>query len=70
MFVYVEERLRPEDLEILRRSLAMSPSLPRAQAERLLADVRRLRAKLKSVDDDLADIEHLVQRTRRDLAEL
>jgi hypothetical protein len=70
MFVHVEERLRPEDLEILRRSLAMSPSLPRDQAERLLADVRRLRAKLRSVDDDLANIEHLVQRTRRDLAEL
>lgn len=59
--------LAPHELERIRRSLAMSPSLPGPQGALLLQEVRRLRERLKSVDDDLALVEEIVRRAREQI---
>ncbi|HEV2809206.1 MAG TPA: hypothetical protein VGV93_02260 [Acidimicrobiales bacterium] len=62
------EWLSPTEIEIIRRSLVMSPTLPGPTAERLLTEIQRLREQLEAVDSDLGEIEARVRRARTHLA--
>ncbi len=62
------ERLSPTELEIIRRSLVMSPTLPAPTAESLLTEIQRLREQLAAVESDLAEIEARIRRARTHLA--
>lgn len=44
------EPLSPTEIEIIRRSLVMSPTLPAPTAECLLTEIQRLRQLLETVD--------------------
>ena len=62
------EKMPPTEIEIIRRSLVMSPTLPAPTAENLLTEIQRLREQLTAVDSELADIEARIRRTRTHLA--
>lgn len=47
-----DEPLTPEELEQVRRSLALSPTLAGPVAHRLLAEIHRLRAELAKLEAD------------------
>lgn len=61
------ERLSPTEIEIIRRSLVMSPTLPAPTAERLLTEIQRLHERLATVDNDLAEVEARIRRARSHL---
>ena len=63
------EKLPPTEIEIIRRSLVMSPTLPAPAAESLLTEIQRLREQLTAVDGDLAEIEARIRRARTHLAQ-
>jgi hypothetical protein len=62
------EKLSPTEIEIIRRSLVMSPTLPAPTAERLLTEIQRLREQLTAVVGELAEIEARIRRARTHLA--
>ena len=62
------EKLSPTEIEIVRRSLVMSPTLPAPTAERLLTEIQRLREQLTAVDGELAEIEARIRRARAHVA--
>ena len=62
------ERLSPTEIEIIRRSLVMSPTLPAPTAESLLTEIERLREQVAAVDSELAEIEARIRRARAHLA--
>ena len=63
------EKLPPTEIEIIRTSLVMSPTLPAPAAESLLTEIQRLREQLTAVDGDLAEIEARIRRARTHLAQ-
>lgn len=62
------EPLSRTEIEIIRRSLVMSPTLPAPAAECLLTEIQRLRELLETVDTDLAEVEARIRRARSHLA--
>ena len=62
--------MRREDVERLRRSIALSPALPAEQARALLDEVDRLLAREERVGELLDHLKHVFPELRRVLNEL
>jgi hypothetical protein len=61
------EGLRREDLERIRRSLAMAPSLPGTEAHALLAEIHRLRADWEATAEQVEQLVEATEALRRRL---
>jgi hypothetical protein len=61
----MSDGLTTGDLERIRRSLAMSPSITKAVADDLLAEIHRLRGQLGTVSAELDRAEAAVRKARK-----